>query len=70
MTYVPKELILAAVFVSVLLVCCGLTHRCIEAPMQRMGRRVAARLDARFGPDAPGPRTFVTPAPPAPNHKA
>jgi peptidoglycan/LPS O-acetylase OafA/YrhL len=55
-TYVPKELILAAVFVTVLLVCCGLTHRCIEAPMQRMGRRVAARLDARFGPDSLRPR--------------
>ena len=53
--YVPTELILAAVFVAVLLVCCGLTHRCIEAPMQRLGRRVAAWLDARFGPDAPRP---------------
>jgi peptidoglycan/LPS O-acetylase OafA/YrhL len=54
--FVPMELLLVAVFVSVLLVCCGLTHRFIEAPMQRLGRRVAARLDARFGPDALRPR--------------
>jgi len=42
--------------VLVLLVCCGLTHRFIEAPMQRVGRRVAGRLDARFGPDVPRSR--------------
>ena len=51
--FVPMELLLVAVFVLVLLVCCGLTHRFIEAPMQGLGRRVAARLDGRFGPDAP-----------------
>jgi peptidoglycan/LPS O-acetylase OafA/YrhL len=50
--FVPMELLLVAVFVLVLLVCCGLTHRFIEAPMQRLGRRVAGRLDGRFGPDA------------------
>jgi peptidoglycan/LPS O-acetylase OafA/YrhL len=50
--FVPTELLLVAVFVLVLLVCCWLTHRYIEAPMQRLGRRVAGRLDARFGPDA------------------
>ena len=49
--FVPTELLLVAVFLLVLLVCCGLTHRLIEAPMQRLGRRVARRLDARFGPD-------------------
>jgi len=54
--FVPMELFLAAVFVAVLLVCCGLTYRFIEAPMQRLGRRVAGRLDARFGPDALRPR--------------
>ncbi len=47
------ELLLVAAFVTVLLACCGLTHCFIEAPMQRLGRRVAARLDARFGPDTP-----------------
>ena len=49
--FMPTELFLVAVFVTVLLVCCALTHRYIEAPMQRVGRRVAGRLDARFGPD-------------------
>jgi peptidoglycan/LPS O-acetylase OafA/YrhL len=44
-------LLLVAVFLLVLLVCCGLTHRLIEAPMQRLGRRVTRRLDVRFGPD-------------------
>jgi peptidoglycan/LPS O-acetylase OafA/YrhL len=39
-------------FVLVLLVCCGLTHRFIEAPMQRLGRRVARRFDVRFGSDS------------------
>jgi peptidoglycan/LPS O-acetylase OafA/YrhL len=54
--FVPMELLLVAVFVLVLLVCCGLTQRFIEAPMQRLGRRVAGRLDARFGPDGLRPR--------------
>jgi peptidoglycan/LPS O-acetylase OafA/YrhL len=49
--FVPMELFLIAVFLTVLLVCCGLTHRYIEAPMERLGRQVAVRLDARFGPD-------------------
>jgi peptidoglycan/LPS O-acetylase OafA/YrhL len=54
--FVPMELLLVAVFAAALLACCGLTHRFIEAPMQRLGRRVAGRLDARFGPDRPPPR--------------
>jgi len=54
--FVPTELLLVAVFVTVLLVCCGLTHRYIEAPMQGLGRRVARRLDTRFGPDVLRPR--------------
>ena len=52
----PTELLMVAVFVLVLLVCCGLTRRFIEAPMQRLGWRVAGRLDARFGPDVLRPR--------------
>jgi peptidoglycan/LPS O-acetylase OafA/YrhL len=47
---------LYVVFVAALLACCGLTRRFIEGPMQRLGRRVAGRLDARFGPDRPPPR--------------
>jgi peptidoglycan/LPS O-acetylase OafA/YrhL len=42
-----------AVFLAVLLACCSLTYYLVEAPMQRLGRRVAAKLDARFGPDCP-----------------
>jgi peptidoglycan/LPS O-acetylase OafA/YrhL len=51
--FVPTELLQVAVFVAVLLVICGLTHRFIEAPMQRLGRRAGARLGARLGPDGP-----------------
>ena len=36
-----------AVFVAVLLVICGLTHRFIEAPMQRLGRQAGARDPGR-----------------------
>ena len=42
---------LAIGFLVVLLACCALTYYLVEAPMQRLGRRVTARLDARFGPD-------------------
>ena len=38
-------------FLAVLLACCALTYHLVEAPMQRLGRQVTARLDARFGPD-------------------
>ena len=49
--FVPMELLMIAVFLLVLLVCCGLTRRFIEAPMQRLGRQAAGRLDVRFAPD-------------------
>jgi peptidoglycan/LPS O-acetylase OafA/YrhL len=49
--FLPMELLLVGVFVLVLLACCALTYRFIEAPMQRLGRRTARRLDARFGQD-------------------
>jgi len=41
----------SAASVGALLGCAALTYRLVESPMQRLGRRVAARLDARFGPD-------------------
>jgi peptidoglycan/LPS O-acetylase OafA/YrhL len=41
-----------AVFLAVLLACCAGTYYLVEAPMQRLGRRVAAKLDARFRPDS------------------
>jgi peptidoglycan/LPS O-acetylase OafA/YrhL len=45
---------LAASFLALLLGCCWLTYRAVEAPMQRFGRRIAALLDARF--DLPASR--------------
>jgi peptidoglycan/LPS O-acetylase OafA/YrhL len=46
---------LAAGFLAVLLACCAVTYYLVEAPMQRVGRRLAARLDARLGQEtAPG----------------
>lgn len=39
----------SAVFLAALLACSALTYYLVEAPMQRLGRRAAARLDARFG---------------------
>jgi peptidoglycan/LPS O-acetylase OafA/YrhL len=41
------------VFLIVLLACCAGTYYLVEAPMQRLGRRVAAQLDARLRPDCP-----------------
>jgi peptidoglycan/LPS O-acetylase OafA/YrhL len=43
------------VFLTVLLACCAGTYYLVEAPMQRLGRRVAAQLDARLRPDSPDP---------------
>jgi peptidoglycan/LPS O-acetylase OafA/YrhL len=45
------QLAMTAAFLAVLLGCCTLTYYLVEAPMQRFGRRVAAGLDARWGPD-------------------
>jgi peptidoglycan/LPS O-acetylase OafA/YrhL len=49
----------SVVFLAALLACCSTTYYLVEAPMQRLGRRVAARLDARFGPE----RREAAPAP-------
>jgi peptidoglycan/LPS O-acetylase OafA/YrhL len=48
---VGVQLVMTGVFLTVLLACCALTYYLVEAPMQRLGRRVTARLDARLGPD-------------------
>ncbi|MGB6454195.1 MAG: acyltransferase [Streptosporangiaceae bacterium] len=40
----------SAVFLGALLGCAALTYHLVEAPMQRLGKRAAARLDGRFGP--------------------
>jgi peptidoglycan/LPS O-acetylase OafA/YrhL len=47
---------MSAVFLAALLACCAATYYLIGAPMQRLGRRAALRLDARFGPDRPRAR--------------
>jgi peptidoglycan/LPS O-acetylase OafA/YrhL len=41
----------SAVFLVALLGTAAISYRLVEAPMQQLGRRVAARLDGRFGPD-------------------
>ena len=53
---VGAQLAMGTGFLAVLLACCALSYYLVEAPMQRLGRRVAARLDARLGPDRPGAR--------------
>ena len=45
------QILLAAAFVTVLLGCCALAYRLIEDPMQRQGKKLAAWLEARLGPD-------------------
>jgi len=45
------QVAVTAGFVAVLLACCALTHYLVEAPMQRLGRRIAARLAARERPE-------------------
>jgi peptidoglycan/LPS O-acetylase OafA/YrhL len=47
----PVQVAVAAAFVAVLLACCAATYRFVEVPAQRLGRRLAGRLEARFGPD-------------------
>jgi peptidoglycan/LPS O-acetylase OafA/YrhL len=45
------QVLVVGCFFAVVLACSAVTYYLVEAPMQRLGRRVAARLDARFGPD-------------------
>ena len=46
-----QQVLLSAGLVVVLIAVCSLTYLFVERPMQEVGRRVARRLDARFGPD-------------------
>ena len=48
----PEQLALAGAFTVILLACCWLSYRFIEAPMQRQGRKFAAWLEYWFGPDS------------------
>jgi peptidoglycan/LPS O-acetylase OafA/YrhL len=45
------QLLMVAGFFAVLIPVCAVTYYLVEAPMQRLGRRITRRLDARFGPD-------------------
>jgi|GEM_PF-326091 len=45
------QLLVDALFLVVLLAVCSVTYLLVERPMQDVGRRLARRLDARFGPD-------------------
>jgi peptidoglycan/LPS O-acetylase OafA/YrhL len=47
----PEQLLMVGVFLAILLALCWLTHRFVESPMQRQGRRVAGWLETWFGPD-------------------
>ncbi len=48
---------LAVLFVLVTIVVSSVTYLLVERPMQNVGRRVAKRLDLRFGPDRAPDRT-------------
>jgi peptidoglycan/LPS O-acetylase OafA/YrhL len=45
------QVLVDALFVAVLIAVCSVTYLLVERPMQEVGRRLARRLDARFGPD-------------------
>ncbi len=45
------QVLLDALFLVVLIAVCSATYLLVERPMQGVGRRLAKRLDARFGPD-------------------
>jgi peptidoglycan/LPS O-acetylase OafA/YrhL len=53
------QLLLDASFLAVLLSVCSLTYLFVERPMQTVGRRLARRLDARFGPDRASARVPI-----------
>ena len=40
-----------ALFLTILIAVCSATYLLVERPMQNVGRRLAKRLDARYGPD-------------------
>ena len=47
------QVLVDALFLVILLAVCSVTYLFVERPMQEVGRRLARRLDARFGPDTP-----------------
>jgi peptidoglycan/LPS O-acetylase OafA/YrhL len=45
------QVLIDALFLAILLAVCSATYLFVERPMQNVGRRLARRLDTRFGPD-------------------
>ena len=45
------QVLVDALFLAILIAICSATYLFVERPMQNVGRRLAKRLDARFGPD-------------------
>jgi peptidoglycan/LPS O-acetylase OafA/YrhL len=45
------QVFIDALFLAILLAVCSATYLLVERPMQNVGRRLARRLDTRFGPD-------------------
>jgi peptidoglycan/LPS O-acetylase OafA/YrhL len=45
------QVLVDALFLAILIAMCSATHLLVERPMQNVGRRLAKRLDSRFGPD-------------------
>ena len=45
------QLLIDALFLATLIALCSATYLLVERPMQNVGRRLAKRLDAQFGPD-------------------
>jgi peptidoglycan/LPS O-acetylase OafA/YrhL len=58
-----QQVLLAGGLVVVLVAVCSLTYLFVERPMQDAGRRLARRLDARFGPDPVPGWVAAAPAP-------
>jgi peptidoglycan/LPS O-acetylase OafA/YrhL len=61
------QVLIDALFVAVLIALCSVTYLFVERPMQGVGRRLARRLDARFGPDrlqvrVPAPEPMLAPS--------
>jgi peptidoglycan/LPS O-acetylase OafA/YrhL len=45
------QVLVDLLFLVIVVAVCSVTYLLVERPMQNVGRRVARRLDARFGPD-------------------
>ena len=53
------QVLMAAAFLAALIALCSVTYLLVERPMQRSGRKLARRLDERFGPDQAPARTLT-----------